>query len=214
MSEHQLPSALRELYQLSLWQKTLHSAPKVHGIVFGVSCVPEIPMPEAWLGYVFNQHAKVPSEAALEQLTKALMDTLSQVLGAIHQSDFSFCEAWQWQPSVEEGEAVNAQYSEFLQGVLLVHQAQEAQWQKAWDTMPPAAQIEHSKTLQQCLSMLTTFADVPLAISKKSSEQQHAFVSALPQLFLSLPNTIKRYVELSGQVASYLPNQFEQFTQL
>ena len=33
------------------------------------------------------------------------------------------------------------------------------------------------------------------------------------ELFLSLPNTIERYVGLSGQVASYLPNQFEQFTQ-
>ena len=142
------------------------------------------------------------------------MDTLSQVLGAIHQSDFSFCEAWQWQQTAEEVDSQNAQYSEFLQGVLLVHQAQETHWQKAWDTIPSAAQVEHSMTLQQCLSMLTTFADVPLAISKKSPEQQHAFVSALPQLFLSLPNTIKRYVELSGQVASYLPNQFEQFTHL
>jgi len=104
-------------------------------------------------------------------------------------------------------------FADFLQGVLLVHQAQEKQWQKAWDTMPETAQVAHSKTLQQCLSMMTTFADVPLAISKKSPAQQPAFISALPQLFLSLPNTIERYVGLSGQVASYLPNQFEQFTQ-
>ena len=208
MSVYRLPLALRDLYQLSLWQQTLYSAPKVHGIVFGVSFVPEIPMPEAWLGYVFNQHAKVPNEAALEQLTKALMNTLSQVLGDIQQSDFAFCEAWVWD------ESGSAPYTDFLQGVLLVHQAQESQWQKAWDTMPETAQVAHSKTLQQCLSMMTTFADLPLAISKKSQEQQPAFISALPQLFLSLPSTIKRYVELSGQVASYLPNQFEQFTQL
>ncbi|MDG1921688.1 MAG: UPF0149 family protein [Glaciecola sp.] len=94
MSAHRLPQALNDLYQLSLWQKTLYSAPKVHGILFGVSCVPEIPMPETWLGYVFNQHSQIPSEAALEQLTKALMDGLSQVLAAIHQSDYTFCEAW------------------------------------------------------------------------------------------------------------------------
>lgn len=104
-------------------------------------------------------------------------------------------------------------FADFLQGVLLVHQAQEKQWQKAWDTMPETAQVAHSKTLQQCLSMMTTFADVPLTISKKSPAQQPAFISALPQLFLSLSNTIERYVGLSGQVASYLPNQFEQFTQ-
>ena len=50
MSAYQLPQAQSDLYQLSLWQKNLYSVPKVHGIVFGVSCVPEIPMPEAWLG--------------------------------------------------------------------------------------------------------------------------------------------------------------------
>ncbi|MGJ8630151.1 MAG: UPF0149 family protein [Glaciecola sp.] len=207
MSAHRLPQALNDLYQLSLWQKTLYSAPKVHGILFGVSCVPEIPMPETWLGYVFNQHSQIPSEAALEQLTKVLMDGLSQVLAAIHKSDYTFCEAWSWDDSEL------AMFADFLQGVLLVHQAQEKQWQKAWDTMPETAQVAHSKTLQQCLSMMTTFADVPLAISKKSPAQQPAFISALPQLFLSLPNTIERYVGLSGQVASYLPNQFEQFTQ-
>lgn len=207
MSAHRLPQALNDLYQLSLWQKTLYSATKVHGVLFGVSCVPEIPMPETWLGYVFNQHSKIPSEAALEQLTKVLMDGLSQVLAAIHQSDYTFCEAWSWDDSEY------AMFADFLQGVLLVHQAQEKQWQKAWDTMPETAQVEHSKTLQQCLSMMTTFADVPLAMSKKSPAQQAAFISALPQLFLSLPNTIERYVGLSDQVASYLPNQFEQFTQ-
>ena len=207
MSAHRLPQALNDLYQLSLWQKTLYSAPKVHGVLFGVSCVPEIPMPETWLGYVFNQHSQIPSEAALEQLTKVLMDGLSQVLAAIHQSDYTFCEAWNWDDSEY------AMFAEFLQGVLLVHQAQEKQWQKAWDTMPETAQVAHSKTLQQCLSMMTTFADVPLAMSKKSPAQQPAFITALPQLFLSLPNTIERYVGLSDQVASYLPNQFEQFTQ-
>lgn len=62
--------------------------------------------------------------------------------------------------------------------------------------------------------MLTTFADIPLAISKKSPQQQPVFVAALPQLFLSLPGAIEQYVELSGQVAAYLPNQFEQFSQL
>ena len=207
MSAHRLPQALNDLYQLSLWQKTLYSAPKVHGVLFGVSCVPEIPMPETWLGYVFNQHSQIPSEAALEQLTKVLMDGLSQVLAAIHQSDYTFCEAWGWDDSEY------AMFADFLQGVLLVHQAQEKQWQKAWERMPETAQVEHSKTLQQCLSMMTTFADVPLAMSKKSPAQQAAFISALPQLFLSLPNTIERYVGLSDQVASYLPNQFEQFTQ-
>ena len=210
MSAHHLPPALSDLYQLPLWQETLFSAPKVHGILFGVSCVPEIPMPETWLGYVFNHHAKVPDDRALQQLTKSLMDTLAQVLAAIHQADFSFCQDWSRGESWEEP----ADYTEFLQGVLLTHQAQEPQWLKAWATMPEEAQATHSKTLQHCLSMLTTFADIPLAISKKSPQQQPVFVAALPQLFLSLPRAIEQYAELSGQVAAYLPNQFEQFSQL
>lgn len=215
MTTPSLPPALDELYQLSLWRNTLFSAAKVHGIVFGVGCVPEIPMPEKWLGYVFAQHAKVPTEAALEQLTKALMDTLSQVLSGIHQGDYTFVQHWSFTTEdIEASSATIPVYSEFLQGVLLTHQAQEAQWQRAWNDMPESDQITHSKTLNHCLAMMSTFADVPLAISKKSEDKRTAFINALPKVFLSLPNAIEEYVTLSGTLAGYLPNQFEQFTDL
>ncbi|MBT4883270.1 MAG: hypothetical protein HON44_04770, partial [Glaciecola sp.] len=52
-------------------------------------------------------------------------------------------------------------------GVLLVHQAQEKQWQKAWDTMPETAQVVHSNTLQQCLSMMSSLRNCKSLLIKR-----------------------------------------------
>lgn len=83
------------------------------------------------------------------------------MLAAIHQSDYTFCEAWSWDDSEY------AMSADFLQGVLLVHQAQEKQWQKAWDTMPETAQVVHSNTLQQCLSMMSSLRNCKSLLIKR-----------------------------------------------
>ncbi len=214
MNQSYLPNALQQLFEQSLWQDTLYPPHKIHGMLFAIGCVPEIPLPETWLGYVFEQHAQVPQQSDLVLLTHELMNALAEVLADIQNTELGFSHAWQFQSqqsSIAKTAQTSPDYAVFLQGVLFVHAAQQAQWQAAWEYMPQAEQAIHSKTLSHCLSLFTTFADVTLSLSNKSEDQQAALVNALPQIFASLPGALTQYIELSGVLAGYLPDQLEWF---
>mgnify|MGYP003678776185 FL=1 len=70
-----------------------------------------------------------------------------------------------------------------------------------------------TKDLSHCLTMFSTFADLPLAFEQaKVRDNDKQFVALLPTVFLSLPPALQTYVNLSGTLVEYLPNQFETFS--
>jgi uncharacterized protein len=110
--------------------------------------------------------------------------------------------------------------SRWFAGLLAGHSQLESVWQQAWQKM--GAQSEKQifvlqKDLRHCLGVFSTFADIPLALQqaedKGGSAQQTRLKNLLPKIFLSLPASLQTYVNLSGRLVDFLPNQFETFSQ-
>ena len=70
-----------------------------------------------------------------------------------------------------------------------------------------------AKKLKHSLGMFSTFADNALAMEQAKKRGQADFERKLPLIALSLPEALNTYVSISGELASYLPNQFETFVQ-
>lgn len=188
----------------------LHSEDFIHGLIFAVCSAPEIPMPEQWLVWVFNQRGQLSSPEQADALTDVLMSLMQSQLRDMRDENISFPSQYAYHAEQD------TDASQWLSGLLAGHSHLEEVWQTAWDRMAdkqPEEMRNMQRDLKHCLMMFTTFADVPMAIQQAKGKGNDALVERLPQIFNSLPDALKKYVGLSGALVGYMPDQFETFVQ-
>lgn len=200
-------SPLSELYQNSQISTALHAEDVVQGMIFGVCAAPEIPMPEQWMPWTFAQHQQLTDEAQINKITEVLMQQMAETLQDMSEGNIAFITQWEYD---ENSQTVNTPCQLFLAGLLLAHEQCETIWQAAWQKLPAEEQTVQADNLTHCLNMFSTFVDVTVAL-ERAGDNASTLATALPQIFAQLPEALMQYNELSGLLASYLPNQFEQF---
>ncbi|MDP5040503.1 MAG: YecA family protein [Paraglaciecola sp.] len=180
------------------------------GCIFGVASAPEIPLPTQWLPWLFK--APVPTQYSedVDQLADAAMLCLQWQLKNMRDEHVEFMQGLALPaPPYKDGHL-----SFWLQGLLLAHSQLDSTWQKAWQAMlnTSSKDIETlHKDLKYCLGMFSTFADIPFALQQAKSKGNDKLEQNLATIYLSLPDTLRTYVETSGKLVEYLPNQFETF---
>jgi len=193
----------------------LHSRYYVEGAMLGAGVSPEIPMPNVWLPWAIKNHGQMQNNQQADVITDALFDYFKYCLQQMKDNaqcmpDYGVFEA----DRDKRGE--KSPLSQWLQGVLTAHSSMEPVWQNAWQLMhdknPQHAPVL-AKKLKHSLGMFSTFADVELAIDQAKKRGQMDFEDKLPLIAQSLPKALSTYVSISGELASYLPNQFETFVQ-
>lgn len=192
----------------------LQSYDYICGLIFAVASSPEIPMPEQWLLWVFKQRGRLRDEQQADGLSDALMALLQQQLKDMSDECISLPADYQYPQDISRQNRV----SQWFSGLLAGHSQLEPVWQHAWMKMGKQAEPQMfilQKNLRHCLSLFSSFADIPLALEqaaeKGGSTQKERLENMLPKIFLSLPESLTTYVKLSGKLVDYLPNQFETF---
>jgi uncharacterized protein len=206
---------LLEIYSNPDNAALLHSRFYVEGAIFGAGVAPEIPMPDIWLPWAIKQHGQMQNNEQADNITDALFDYFKFCLQKMKDNQYSL-------PSycVFEDDSSNwtgdCALSQWMKGVLMAHSSMESVWHNAWQLMqdrnPDKAPIL-AKQLKHSLGMFSTFADIELAIEQANERGQSDFVQKLPLIAQSLPASVAIYVSISGELATYLPNQFETFVQ-
>lgn len=190
----------------------LHDYHFIHGQIFAIAAAPEIPMPQEWMMWVFKDPDMNTSSADADALTGLLMSLFQYHLRQMRDESVAlpdFC-------SLTERQDENSPLSLWCQGVLSVHQQLEPIWQQAWDRVPPQGAEEGnklSKSLHHALSMFSTFANIPLALTRLPADKSDELAERLGEIYQALPQALKGYVDVSGSLAGYLPDQFETFKQ-
>ena len=117
----------------------------------------------------------------------------------------------------------------WLTGLLFGHQKLEPVWLAAWTHMQAKLNSDtkddnHNnesegllfsarKDLSHCLRMFSTFANPELAIQQAEQNGNPQLAEKLPIIFKSFHLALKQYVDISGKLVSYLPNQFEMYSE-
>lgn len=188
----------------------LHSQYYVEGCLLGACACPEIPLPDAWLPWVIKRHQQIQTTEQADIITNTLFAYFKECLALMHTNRLRL-------PSyaIYTG-AHNQALSDWCEGVLMAHAAREKYWLGAWHKMQisaPSKAPQMAKDLKHCLLMFTTFARPQEAISDAQAKDGsgEALAQKLPMIAKSLPDTLLKYVAISGELADYLPNQFETF---
>ncbi|MDC0601437.1 UPF0149 family protein [Aliiglaciecola sp.] len=191
----------------------LHDSDFVSGVIFAVCAAPEIPMPDIWLSWAFNQHGQLASEEEANNIADALMIALQEQLREISAETFDYpmkSEALPKQPSKE------LPVSRWLKGLVFGHSQLEQLWESCWQQVASQQSDKLPKlqtNLKHCLMMFTTFANVPLALEQAKRVGNTKLVENIDTIFKSLPSALKTYVDIAGELAQFLPDQFETFVQ-
>ncbi len=207
MSDHF--QQLETLYINEL-QGIIYPPELVRGLIFAVGASPEIPMPEQWLIWVFDQRGQLASTEQADQLTHILMSLLQQQLAQMRNEIIELPAYYRLPTKGEKDNEVEL----FMQGVTLGHRRLQSVWQKCWQQMSdeePQRIAKMQRDLKHCLLMFSTFADVDLALQQAKQRGTEKLLENLPQIFSQLPKAMQTYLSLSGQLAQVLPNQFETF---
>lgn len=207
---------LKALCQGDALSHALFSVDYLNGLVFAVASAPEIPMPEVWLPWIFKEHGQLPDTETADKLTDILMGLLQHQLRLMRDDQVCLDDRFELPPDAQKINSERLALSRWCNGVLAGHTRLEKVWNNAWQKMHnknPNAMPSATKDLSHCLTMFSTFADLPLAFEQaKVRDNDQQFVAQLPRLFLSLPSALQTYVKLSGTLVEYLPNQFETFS--
>jgi len=206
---------LTELYAKPKKVSFLHSRYYVEGCLLGACACPEIPLPNIWLPWVIKHHNQIQNAAQADAITDVLFEYFKYCLAQMNTNSLKVPEyaVYQASPSSEDP------LRQWCAGILMAHSAREQFWHGAWRKMQKKDPIEApkmAKDLKHCLMMFTTFADPDAAIQEAKSKDANAtsnLAEKLPLIANSLGETLHTYVNLSGKLASYLPNQFETFKQ-
>ncbi|MCY7295327.1 UPF0149 family protein [Alteromonas sp. a30] len=188
------------------WRHVLHPCLYIDGVLFAVSAAPEIPMPEVWLPWVVKNQGGI-QQKHIDQLMGVLLERLKSRLSSMRDERFYLPERCQF-----EAQSSNQDLTDWLTGLLVGHQQLESVWQDAWQHMlkgAPEEQAALRRDLSHCLRMFSTFADPTLAIQQAKETGNLSLEGKLAQIFLSFPKALQQYVDISGKLVSYLPNQFE-----
>jgi uncharacterized protein len=203
------------IYQNSDIADMLHSRYYVEGALLGAGVAPEIPMPDVWLPWAIKHHGQMQNNQQADVITDALFDYFKYCLQQMKDNALRMPVYCIFEDDSEKWGRTSS-LSQWLQGVLTAHSSMEPVWQNAWQLMhdknPQHAPVL-AKKLKHSLGMFSTFADVELAIEQAKMRGQMDFKNNLPLIAQSLPEALNTYVSISGELANYLPNQFETFVQ-
>lgn len=191
----------------------LYDADFISGLIFAVSACPEIPMPDTWLPWTIKEHGKLKSAEQADLLGEVLMAMMQKQLKDMRDDNLPWPAHFTY-PDPEKADSTCSPVCRWLKGLLAGHQLLEPVWRGAWqkmseksvDTLP-----RKQRDLTHCLKMFSTFADIHGAIEDANRVGNHELIEKLPAIFQSLPEAMAKYVALSGELVSYLPDQFETF---
>ncbi|WP_170145523.1 UPF0149 family protein [Salinimonas sediminis] len=187
---------------------------EVRGIIFAVAAAPEIPMPETWMPWVLSSARQPLTDDQVDNLAHHLMLTLRDTLQLMSTGQSCLPPACQWQTST----TARLPLTQWLTGLLKGHQQVEGIWLQAWDkaVAQPAQDSgikreAPQKRLSRCLKLFSTLADPEGAMHQRSAEQATVLQAQLPRLAEQLPAMLKDYITLAGELAPFLPQQFESY---
>lgn len=163
-------------------------------------------MPEVWLPWVVKNQGDIRQKDA-DELMGLLLELLKSRLSEMRDDQFPLPKDCTY-----SSERNNDELKQWLTGLLFGHQQLEQVWQEAWQHMmkqDPEAQPKLKRDLSHCLRMFSTFANPDLAISQAEQRDNHELAEKLPVIFESFPKALKQYVDISGKLVGYIPNQFE-----
>ena len=176
------------------------------GTVFAVAAAPDIPLPDVWLPWIFKSSTQPQDIKELHGIHDAVMACLQWQLQQMRDEQITLLEG------LDYSQLNNSPLAQWMQGVLLAHTQLDKVWHKAWQAMLESKHAEVGKLqkdLKHCLSVFSTFADIPFALQQAKDKEQ--LTTALPLIYRSIPEVLRTYVATSGQLIEYLPNQFETF---
>lgn len=201
---------LSVLYNDPKQAQFLQSQYYVEGCLLGACACPEIPLPDVWLPWVIQHHNQIQNAEQADQITDVLFACFKQCLAEMHSEKLSLPQYATYSPNDHNA------LSQWCSGLLMAHGAREKYWQGAWDKMQEESAAnapQMAKDLKHCLLMFSTFAKPNDAIddANKKDGSGAALANKLPLIAKSLEEALLRYVSISGELAAYLPNQFETF---
>jgi len=207
---HNTPDSLTSLYEVPEQAAFLHTQYFVEGAIVGACACPEIPLPDVWLPWVLKERGMLKNAAQADAISDVLFAHFKACLAKMHDNALSLPSYATYQH--------NEHYalSQWCEGLLMAHAANEKCWQGAWNKMQqqnPEAAPAMAKDLKHCLLMFSTFAQPTKAIAEAARKGDSALAEKLPLIAKSLSTTLSQYVDIAGELAGYLPNQFETFKQ-
>jgi uncharacterized protein len=199
------------LYEQPQHAHFLHSRFFVEGVITGACACPEIPLPDVWLPWTISKHNQVQDDKQADYVFTQLFTFFKSALAAMKDNQLTLPDY-----AVFRGENDSLALSQYCKGLMTAHHSSEKDWAIAWKKMQalaPEKAPQLSKDLQHCLLVFSSFADPALAIEQARARGETSLADKLPLIAQSLQDTLTQYIGISGQLASYLPNQFETFTQ-
>lgn len=178
----------------------------IRGLLFAVCASPDIPMPEQWFPWVVKQAGDIQSHQ-VDKVSSILMQLLKEQLQVMRDDKVQL-------PTDCHFGAQTEHLKTWMTGLTTGHGLLETVWQEAWQIMVeknPETSDVFAKDLSRCLRMFTTFADTNLAVEQAKQRGTENFEEQLPILAKSVSNCLRDYVRLSGDLVSFLPNQFDTF---
>lgn len=103
----------------------------------------------------------------------------------------------------------------WLTGILMGHKKVEPIWSSCWDSFKGDVDQQEvmAADLTRCLKLFSSLANVDLTLQSATPEKAKEFRQNCPLLAKQLPGVLKNYIEIAGELAGHLPNQFETFVQ-
>lgn len=201
---------LSVLYKDPRQARFLHSQAYVEGCLLGACACPEIPLPDAWLPWVIEHHNQIESAEQADRITDVLFGFFKQCLANMHNNTLKLPDYAVYKE--DDSRALR----DWCKGLLIAHSAREEYWQGAWSKMQAKSATKApllAKDLKHCLLMFTTFANPHEAIEQANEKDGSgkALAKKLPTIAKSLNECLLKYVAISGELAAFLPNQFETF---
>jgi len=226
MSETARPiDILLPVFEKGKLTHVLPSAYKADGMIFAVAASPEIPMPEQWMPWLIQSSSSALVDKDVDALADVLMNNLRAHLQCMTDEKPLMptrCEysATEVDTAPELSPEIAPELTQWLEGLLYVHQQLEDVWQQAWEKLSAKEALREDscrsdspeKRLSRCLKLFTTLANVELALQYRSPAQAQQLKENLPLLWKQLPAMIQDYIALAGELSAALPNQFETFT--
>lgn len=180
----------------------------IDGLLFAIGASPEIPMPDQWLPWVVKNQGNI-SNQDVDYLMGVLLEQLKFRLSSMRDEQFHLPKACTF--GIED---TNSALTQWLTGLLFGHQQLEPIWHNAWKQMQEKAPEEQPalmRDLSHCLRMFSTFANPDLALAQAKENGNSGLEEKMPQIFLSFPKALQQYVDISGKLVGYIPNQFEMY---
>ncbi|MFC3122349.1 UPF0149 family protein [Agaribacter flavus] len=201
---------LSPLYDSIADSSFLHDRHFVEGAILGACSCPEIPLPDDWLPWVVQEHNQIQNKEQADRVFSKLFDYFRYILSEMRNDEFASTLPLHYSQA-----SLNAELQAFMQGLIYAHQQCEKVWHMAWQKMreqnPDDAPVL-AKDLKHCLLMFSSFADLEQAGVQAAERGEHSLSDKLPLIAQSLPKAMEKYLNISGKLASYLPNQFETFS--